>query len=43
MPSPQENRGIEKVVPFDNFPTFLFLTISGVLIIILIIFAVGKK
>ncbi|MDP2798090.1 MAG: hypothetical protein Q8N94_11405 [Methanoregula sp.] len=42
-PPPPENRGIEKVVPTDEFPTFLFLTISFVLIIILIIFAVGKK
>ena len=43
IPSPPKNPGIEKVVPHDDFPTFLFLTISGVLIIILIIFAVGKK
>ncbi|MDO9034846.1 MAG: hypothetical protein Q7U51_06555 [Methanoregula sp.] len=43
IPSPPENLGIEKVVPHDDFPTFLFLTISGVLIVILIIFAVGKK
>ena len=43
IPSPPKNPGIEKVVPLDDFPTFLFLTISGVLIIILIIFAVGKK
>ena len=42
-PSPPKNPVIEKVVPLDDFPTFLFLTISGVLIIILIIFAVGKK
>lgn len=40
---PPENKGMEKVVPLDEFPTFLFLTISMVLIIILIIFAVGKK
>jgi hypothetical protein len=43
IPPPPESRGIEKVVPREDFPTFLFLTISGVLIIILIIFAVGKK
>lgn len=43
IPSPPKNPGIEKVLPPDDFPTFLFLTISGVLIIILIIFAVGKK
>lgn len=43
IPSPPGNLGIENVVPHDDFPTFLFLTISGVLIIILIIFAVGKK
>ena len=43
IPSPPESRSIEKVVPREDFPTFLFLTISGVLIIILIIFAVGKK
>ncbi|MDP3395798.1 MAG: hypothetical protein Q8S57_03920 [Methanoregula sp.] len=43
IPPPPESRGIEKVVPHEDFPTFLFLTISGVLIIILIIFAVGKK
>jgi hypothetical protein len=42
-PSPPENLGIEKVVPQDEFPTFLFLTISMVLVIILIVFAVGKK
>jgi len=42
-PSLPKNPVIEKVVPLDDFPTFLFLTISGVLIIILIIFAVGKK
>ncbi|MDO8873087.1 MAG: hypothetical protein Q7V05_10210 [Methanoregula sp.] len=42
-PSPPENLGIDKVVPLDDFPTFLFLAISFVLIIILIIFAVGKK
>jgi hypothetical protein len=40
---PSQNRGDENVVPNEDFPTFLFLTISGVLIIILIIFAVGKK
>ena len=34
-PSPQEKQGIEKVVPPDDFPTFLFITISGVLVIIL--------
>jgi len=43
IPSQPENPGIEKVVPQDDFPTFLFLTISFVLVIILIIFAVGKK
>jgi len=43
MQSPPENPGIENVVPRNDFPTFLFLTISMVLIIILIIFAVGKK
>jgi hypothetical protein len=43
IPPPPESRGIDKVVPHEDFPTFLFLTISGVLIIILIIFAVGKK
>lgn len=43
IPPPPESRSIEKVVPQEDFPTFLFLTISGVLIIILIIFAVGKK
>jgi len=43
IPPTPESRGIEKVVPREDFPTFLFLTISGVLIIILIIFAVGKK
>ena len=42
-PSPPGNPGIEKNLPHDDFPTFLFLTISMVLIIILIIFAVGKK
>ncbi|MDO9549389.1 MAG: hypothetical protein Q7J03_00290 [Methanoregula sp.] len=42
-PPHPENSGIEKVVPNEDFPTFLFLTISMVLIIILIIFAVGKK
>jgi len=42
-PPPPANLGIEKVVPRDDFPTFLFLTISMVLTIILIIFAVGKK
>jgi hypothetical protein len=41
--TPPENTGIENVVPNEDFPTFLFLTISMVLIIILIIFAVGKK
>lgn len=35
--------GVENVMPRDDFPMFLFLTISMVLIIILIIFAVGKK
>jgi hypothetical protein len=43
IPSQPENHGIENVVPRDDFPTFLFLTISMVLIFILIIFAVGKK
>jgi hypothetical protein len=43
VPSQPENPGIERVVPQDDFPTFLFLTISFVLVIILIIFAVGKK
>ncbi len=42
LPTP-ENPGSDKVVPHDDFPTFLFLTISMVLIFILIIFAVGKK
>ncbi|MDO9550635.1 MAG: hypothetical protein Q7J03_06630 [Methanoregula sp.] len=42
-PSHPENSGIEDVVPNEDFPTFLFLTISMVLVIILIIFAVGKK
>jgi hypothetical protein len=35
--------GIEKSGLRDDISTFLFLTISGVLIIILIVFAVGKK
>jgi hypothetical protein len=43
QPPSLENPGSEKVVPRDDFPTFLFLTISMVLIIILIVFAVGKK
>ena len=43
MPTPPENQGIEKLIPSDDFPTFLFLTISMVLVIILIVFAVGKK
>ena len=43
IPSPPENPGMVKVLPRDEFPTFLFLTISMTLIIILIIFAVGKK
>jgi hypothetical protein len=42
LPSPSSPE-IEKVVPRDDFSTFLFLTISAVLIIILIIFAIGKK
>ncbi len=43
IPSPPENHGMENAVQHEEFPTFLFLTISGVLIVILIIFAVGKK
>ncbi|MHB8163893.1 MAG: hypothetical protein ACYDDV_06030 [Methanoregula sp.] len=35
--------GIEKGIPRDDVSTLLFLTISGVLILILIVFAVGKK
>jgi hypothetical protein len=42
-PPPSPNPGVENIVPREDFPTLLFLTISGVLIIILIIFAVGKK
>jgi hypothetical protein len=42
-PLPPENQGMGKVVPSDDYPTFLFITISMVLIIILIVFAVGKK
>jgi len=34
---------IEKDIPRDDVSTLLFLTISGVLILILIVFAVGKK
>ncbi len=41
-PSPPDP-GIPGGVPRDDVSTFLFLTISGVLIIILIIFSVGKK
>ncbi len=41
--SPPPFSGIEKGVPRDDVSTLLFLTISGVLILILIIFAVGKK
>ncbi len=42
-PSQPENPGIVKHVPRDDFSPFLFLTVSMVLIIILIVFAVGKK
>jgi len=40
---PPPYAGSETAVPRDDVSTFLFLTISGVLIVILIIFAVGKK
>ncbi len=43
LPSQPENPGTEKAVLQDEFPTLLFITISMVLIIILIIFSVGKK
>jgi hypothetical protein len=43
LPSPPENHGGENTTPRDDFSTLLFITISMVLIIILIIFAVGKK
>ena len=43
VPSPPGKPGSGTVVPQDDFPTFLFITVSMVLIIILIIFAVGKK
>ncbi|MFA6225738.1 MAG: hypothetical protein WC620_06055 [Methanoregula sp.] len=43
LPPPPPYSGIEKSVPRDDVSTFLFITISGVLIIIMIIFAVGKK
>ncbi|MDP3564061.1 MAG: hypothetical protein Q8R70_06180, partial [Methanoregula sp.] len=43
VPSPPGKPGSDPAVPHDDFPTFLFITISMVLIIILIIFAVGKK
>lgn len=43
MPPPPPNTGMEKNVPRDDFPTLLFLTISGVLIVILIVFSIGKN
>jgi hypothetical protein len=42
-PSQPGNPGIEKAVPRDDISPILFLTVSMVLIIILIVFAVGKK
>ena len=42
-PSQPGNPMIEKPVPRDDFSPILFLTVSMVLIIILIVFAVGKK
>ncbi|MDO9324780.1 MAG: hypothetical protein Q7T80_07455 [Methanoregula sp.] len=42
-PLPQPYPGMEKIVPRDDFSTLLFLTISGVIIVILIVFAVGKN
>jgi hypothetical protein len=42
-PPPLPFSGIEKDIPRDDVSTLLFLTISGVLILILIVFAVGKK
>jgi hypothetical protein len=43
LTSPPPFPGIERDVPRDDMSTLLFLTISGVLVIILIVFAVGKK
>ena len=34
---------MEKIVPRDDRFTFLLITISGMLIVILIIYAVGKN
>ncbi|MEI7857534.1 MAG: hypothetical protein WCH85_08535 [Methanomicrobiales archaeon] len=43
MPPPPQNPGMEKNEPRDDFSTLLFLTISGVLIVILIVFSIGKN
>lgn len=43
MPPPPPYPGMEKIVPRDDGFTLLLLTISGVLIVILIIYAVGKN
>jgi hypothetical protein len=43
MPPPPPYPGMEKIVPRDDGFTFLLLTIGGVLIVILIIYAVGKN
>lgn len=43
IPPPPENPVMDEVVPSEDFPTLLFITVSMVLVIILIVFAVGKK